>query len=176
LDPGRIAQIKSRDDYLALLKTRLAHDEIFYLNKLGEVLWVDVLPLTGEVMAAGQARWSEDKRREALLKAWLPPEGPPARIVLVGLFIKGLTKEDVLTNGRIRLQLRSGGQVLDALAVEEVKPDIWWDYYPVFNRWEKVFAVRFPANTPDDGSLVISWPAGSRELSLAPAPVSAKNS
>jgi hypothetical protein len=168
LDPTRLAQIKSRDDYVALAKSRVAHDEIIYLNKAGEALWVDALPLSPELMAAGQARWAGDKRRSELLGQWSPPEGPPARIVLVGLYVKGLNKDDVLKTGRFRFELKDGGQTLEPLEIFEVKPDIWSDYFPVFSRWEKVFAVRFPAVSSDGGRLVVHWPAGEREIDLSP--------
>jgi hypothetical protein len=168
LDPARLAQVKSRDEYVALAKAGLAHDEIYFLNAAGEALWVDILPLTADLLAAGRVRWSEDKRHAELLSQWLPA-GPPARIVLVGLYAKGLVKDDVLKNGRFRFHLRVGGESLEPLAVEEVKPEVWGDYFPVFSRWEKVFALRFPASAGEGGALVIDWPAGRREVSLDPA-------
>jgi hypothetical protein len=167
MDPDRLAQIKSRDEYLALAKSRVAHDEIFFLNSAGESLWVDALPLSSELLAAGQTRWANDKRHAELLNQWLPA-GTPARVILVGLYVKGLVKDDILKNGRFRLQLRADGSTLDPLAVEEVKPEIWGDYYPVFSRWEKVFAVRFPVGSSDSGGvLLIHWPAGQRAIDLA---------
>ncbi|MDR2141772.1 MAG: hypothetical protein LBR11_08300 [Deltaproteobacteria bacterium] len=170
LDPGRLAQVRDRDAYLALAKTRLAHDEIFFLNPAGESLLINALDLDPELMAAGQKRWSEDKRLAELLSQWLPAEGPPARVVLVGLYLKGLVKDDVLKNGRFRLQLKVGGQTLEPLALFEVKPEVWADYYPVFSRWDKVFAARFPGGWPSGGVLLVHWPSGHREVPLAPTP------
>ena len=72
LDPDRLAQIKSRDEYGALAKSRVSHDEIYFLNTAGETLWVDALPLTADLLAAGQTRWADDKRHAEILKKWLP--------------------------------------------------------------------------------------------------------
>jgi hypothetical protein len=168
-----VAQVRDRDEYLALAKSLLAHDEIYYLNEAGEALWVDALPLTAALLAAGQARWAKDKRHVDLLAKWLP-EGPPARVVLVGLYVRKISVDDVLKKGRFRFQLREGGELVDPVAVEEVKSDVWGDYYPVFSRWDKVFAVRFPAQSSEGGSLVVLWPAGERELGLTPAPSGSK--
>jgi hypothetical protein len=166
LDPERRAQVKSRDEYLALAKGLLVHDEIFYFNPAGESLWVDVLPLSAEIKAAAQTRWGDDPRHVALINQWSPAD-PPSRVILVGLYSKGLVKEDVLKNGRFRFQLQADGQTLDPLAVEEVKPEVWTDYYPVFTRWSKVFAARFPKGSGEGGGvLVVKWPAGERALDL----------
>jgi hypothetical protein len=173
MDPVRRAQIQSRDDYIRLAKEHLAHDEIFYLNEAGESLFINALNLSADLLAAGRTRWTEDKRYVGLLETWLPADSP-GRIVLVGLYTKGIVKEDVLTNGRFRLQLRSGTIVNDPLEVIEVKPEILSDYFPVFNRWEKVVAVRFPTDLQPNPVLLVHWPSGNRELTLVgPKPPSA---
>ncbi|MDR1084701.1 MAG: hypothetical protein LBP22_07515 [Deltaproteobacteria bacterium] len=166
MDPVRLEQIHNRDDYIRLAKFFLAHDEIFYLNEAGESLFIDALNLSPQLLAAGRTRWTEDKRYTGLLEKWLPV-GPPARVVLVGLYTRGIVKEDVLTNGRFRFQLKTGGRLLEPLAVEEVKPEILEDYFPVFNRWEKVVAVRFPVElAPSGSSLLVHWPSGDLEVPL----------
>ncbi|MDR1608531.1 MAG: hypothetical protein LBT38_09025 [Deltaproteobacteria bacterium] len=198
MDPGRLTQLRSRDEYITLARQHVAHDEIYFLNQTGEALWLDALSLTPELLAAGQARWKDDKRYQELLNQWRSADKPgqtakpgqadkpgqavkpdqaakPGQVVLVGLYTRGLTKDDILVNGRFRFQLLSGGQLLEPLAILEVKPEIWADYFPVFTRWEKVFALRFPVTSPG-GVLSIHWPQGSREVILPTLGASAKGS
>jgi hypothetical protein len=175
LDPARLSQVRSRDEYIALARQYVAHDEIFFLNKAGEAMWLDALSLSPALLAAGQARWASDKRYLETISQWLP-EGTEAAVTLVGLYVRGLVKDDVLKNGRFRFQLLAGGQLLEPLEVQEVKPEIWADYFPVFSRWEKVFAVRFPVAPGSDGVLTVNWPSGHREVVLvSPRTVQARS-
>jgi hypothetical protein len=172
LDQERLTEISNRNGYIALVKSYLSHDEIYYFNQAGESLLLDAVNVSPELISAAKLRWSEDKEFMGEFEKWLPRER--GRLVLLGVYNRSFKKEDFLKNGSYRARLLSGGKSLDPAFIAEVKPAFLAKYFPVFNSWAKVFALRFPAvSGPSESSVLVLWPAGARELPLIDDPAKA---
>jgi hypothetical protein len=165
LDQERINEISSRNGYIALVKSFMSHDEIYYFNQAGESLLLDAVNVSPELVSAATVRWTEDKEFMEEFGKWFPKER--GRVVLLGVYNRTFKKDDFLKNGSYRAKLLTGGKSYEPVYMAEVKPAFLEKYFPVFNHWAKVFALRFP---PEAGylesSILVEWPAGTRELPL----------
>ncbi|MDR1040723.1 MAG: hypothetical protein LBR80_11285 [Deltaproteobacteria bacterium] len=174
LEPGRLAEVKSRRDYVRLAEACLTHDEIWFFDEAGESLRIDVLNVAPELLAAARAQWSGDRVFTDELAKWLPRGG--GRVVLLGLFNRRFKKDDFLKKGSYRasLVLDDGRRVSHDYA-ESVPAAFLADYFPAFDHWAKVFALHFPADPAQGGSLEVAWPFGDRTLPLRrPAALAAR--
>ncbi|MDR3154264.1 MAG: hypothetical protein LBW85_08365 [Deltaproteobacteria bacterium] len=159
LEPGRLSEVRSRADYVRLVKASLTNYEIWFFNEAGESLRVDVVNVNPELLSAARARWSGDRAFTDEIAKWLP-EGR-GRVVLLGLYNRRFRKEDFLNTGafRARLLLEDGTLVPHDYAAQ-ASPHFLADYFPAFNHWAKVFAVHFPTDPSVPASLEVQWPSG----------------
>jgi hypothetical protein len=150
--------------YVNLAKKHTTHDEMFFFDELRASLIMDILNMSPELLIAARLRWSSDPAFSQGLSRWLPQgEG---RVVFVGIYARHFKAEEFLTSGSYRVRLKAGGMVYDPDHFEEVKEPILGNYFPVFNQWEKVFAVHFPGTYQRGASLIVEFPSGTRELFL----------
>ncbi|MDR1165403.1 MAG: hypothetical protein LBO66_05945 [Deltaproteobacteria bacterium] len=165
LEPTRLAEMRQREAYLDLVRNSATHDEIYFFNDAGESLWLDAVNVGPALLSAARLRWGEDREFSRVMDKWLPRG--QGRVVLLGIFNRQFQKDDFLKNGAYRAKLRVSGRTLAPDFMEEAPPLFWNNYFPAFNKWEKVFALRFPADPSlADATLIVEWPAGDRELPL----------
>ena len=169
LSPDRQQVLERRGAWIDEVRSRLAYDEIFYLGDRGEVdpVTVKALPLDEALLAKGAELWPGDKRFIDRVASWR--EGG-RQIVLVGLYSRNMPlADDFVKKNPFVASLSSGeGTPAPPDLVELVEGAFLDDYFPVFNRWEKVLALGFKAPLAKDSALTVSWPSGSRRLALAP--------
>ncbi|MDR1545968.1 MAG: penicillin acylase family protein [Deltaproteobacteria bacterium] len=165
MEPGRLAATKDRAVWLELVSSVKVADKIFYVSDSGDVspVFVSALPLSGELRAAADRRWAEDQRFQEQMARWT---GRGRSTVLVGLYARGLNKDELIKSSRFKLTLRRGAQTAAPEQLELV--DRAWvdDYFPGFNHWEKVLAASFKGELGPQDALTVEWPSGRRELAL----------
>jgi hypothetical protein len=165
LDPSRLAEVRGREDYIRLAAACVSHDEIWFFNEAGESLRIDALNLSPELLAAARMQWGNDKNFTDALGRWLP--GGKGRVVLLGLYNRRFKKDDFLTKGTYRARLvTADGRILEHEFAEEVPEAFLADYFPAFNHWAKVFALRFPSDPAAPASIQVEWPSGERRIEL----------
>ncbi|MDR1037561.1 MAG: hypothetical protein LBT40_13665 [Deltaproteobacteria bacterium] len=165
LEPGRLAEVRSRQEYVRLVEACRTHDEIWFFNEAGESLRMDVLNVAPELLSAARARWSVDRGFADEIAKWYPQGG--GRVVLLGLYSKRFKKDDFLKKNSYRAELvLADGRRLAPDVKLEVEPQYLADYFPAFNHWAKVFALHFPTNPEFDASLEVTWPSGDRAVPL----------
>jgi hypothetical protein len=156
--------LRARTAYVDLAKKLTTHDELFFFEELRASLIMDVLNMTPDLLTAARLRWTDDQAFSQALSQWLP-QGQ-GRVVFVGIYARDFKVSEFLETKSYRVRLKSGGVLIDPDHFQEVKEPLLSNYLPVFNQWEKVFAVHFPVPPSRDSSLVVDFPSGTRELLL----------
>ncbi|MDR2353881.1 MAG: hypothetical protein LBF22_12160 [Deltaproteobacteria bacterium] len=170
LESNRLKELSARQAYLNLVSSYATHDEIYFFNDMEETLFLDALNLTPELLTASKLRWSKNPEFMEALDNWLPRGR--GRAILLGIFSRSFQEDDFLKKKSFRAHLQTSGKTLAADVILMVKPSFLVHYFPVFNRWEKVFALHFPAAPGTlQSTLIVEWPAGKRELILKNTPV-----
>ena len=164
--PDRRDAVRQRDAYVKLAKKHTTHDELFFFNELRASMIMDVLNFGPDLLTAARLRWSSDKAFTDALAKWMP-EGR-GRTVFVGIYSRGFKPEEVLKNPSYSFRLKAQSGLYEPDFIGQVKEPYLSSYLPVFNHWEKVFAVHFPADSSIAGaSIVVDFPEATRELPLA---------
>ncbi|MDR1082084.1 MAG: hypothetical protein LBQ79_14275 [Deltaproteobacteria bacterium] len=165
LEPGRLAEVRSRQDYIRLAEACLSHDEIWFFTESAESLRIDVMNVAPELLSVARSQWTVDRAFTEEMERWYP--GGQGRVVLLGLYNRRFRKDDFLKKGsyRAELVLADGTRVQHDVALD-VQEQFLADYFPAFNHWAKVFALHFPADPEAQATLEVAWPSGDRVMQL----------
>ena len=172
MEPNRRAVMERREAWLDALKAAVVSDEVVYVSDRGdfEPVQVKALPLTDSVLAKAAEIWPDDKRLREKLAQW----GSQGRaVILVGVYARGLksSPSDFLKENPFSMDLVFPGVgEVPADPPEMVDKAFAADYFPVFNRWEKVLAYSFKTSLAPGSVLAVSWPTGWTGLELSPQP------
>jgi|GEM_PF-2569848 len=175
--PEAKSQAAELDRYLNVLRSVLVTDDTFEWNTLSSALIVRALPYTPTVAQEAEYRFQDDPSFSSEVSDWrfLPRgvAGPPV-IVLMGIFAPDLKEKDITKLGRFRPRLLAAdGRVIKPVEVKRFGRDSVFirDHFPVFNRWEEVYLVKFaPTGTTwPSGPLdfQLQWPGGAQNLILS---------
>lgn len=163
--PEAKTQAAELNRYLDVLRSALVTDDTFEWNTLSSALIVRALPYTPTVAKEAEYRFQGDPAFSAEVSGWryLPRgvAGPPV-IVLMGIFAPDLKEKDIIKLGRFRPRLRTAdGRVMKPVEIKRFGRDSVFvrDHFPVFNRWEEVYLVKFASPGP-------AWPSGSVDFQL----------
>ena len=166
-----------RDErYLALLKSHLVEDRVYSWNTLASAIIVKALPYSPTVAEAAEFMFGDSPYYHNEIGRWgrnsAFKAGAPV-VVLVGLYTPDLKEKDVTKLERFRPMLMTAdGRSLEALEIKRYgrASAFIGDHFPIFNHWEEVFMVKFPAPSKSwqRGSLSfrLEWPGGSQHLTL----------
>jgi hypothetical protein len=146
-------------------------DEVFYLGPKGEVepVLVSAVPLSDPLLAKAWEAFPEDERLRGKIASW--SKGGRA-VVLVGYYARNLKSgSDFLKDSPFAAKLSIAGVApVSPDSAEMVDRRFLGDYFPVFSRWHKIVAYSFKTGLGPGSVLSVSWPTGSREISLRPDP------
>lgn len=164
------------EQYLDLLRSAAVEGRAYNWNTLASAIIVKALPYSPQVAAAaehmhgGRPYFSNETGRWGLNSAFTP--GAPV-VVLMGLYVPDLKEKDVVKLERFSPVLIAGdGRELKPLAIKRYgrASDFIRDNFPVFNHWEEVYMLKFPAPSKSwqRGTLLfrLSWPGGAQDLTL----------
>ncbi|MDR2443610.1 MAG: hypothetical protein LBE31_08835 [Deltaproteobacteria bacterium] len=164
LEPNRQKAIESREAWLETLTASRLEDEIFFTDNRGVVFPVIIraLPLTGPILTKSGELWPRDPRFQKEISDWTK-NGQFA--VLVGLYTPELVgDDDFLKNNPFIVSLKADQKIIAPIEVKIIAKNFLADYFPIFNKWEKVLIVTFPGPWSPTSSLSVSWPSGELEL------------
>lgn len=175
--PQAKSQAAELDHYLNTLRSVLVTDDTFAWNTLSSALIVRALPYTPMVAKEADYRFQGDPGFSDEVSDWryLPKgvTGPPV-IVLMGIFAPDLKEKDITKLGRFRPRLLAAdGRVIKPVEIKRFGRDSVFirDHFPVFNRWEEVYLVRFASPGPHWPSgpvdFRLEWPGGVQTLILS---------
>lgn len=162
--------------YLTLLKSAAVEDRTYSWNTLASAIIVKALPYSPKVAAAaehmhgGRPYFSNEVGRWGRNSAFNP--GAPV-VILMGLYVPDLKEKDVTKLERFSPVLITGdGRELKPLEIKRYgrASDFIRDNFPVFNHWEEVYMLKFPAPSRSwqRGTLSfrLDWPGGAQDLKL----------
>ena len=171
MEPGRRALIEKREAWLNTLKAGALTDEVFFLGDKGEIepVLITVIPFTDGLMAKTAELWPDDKRFKSKIAEWT---GKGRVVILVGYYARNLkTGEDFIKDSPLSVRLTMPGVSSVAPdAAEMVDKAFLSDYFPVFTRWDRTVAYSFRTGLGPGSILSVSFPSGSRDISLRPVP------
>lgn len=166
--------------YLELLKASLVEDRVYSWNTLASAVIVRALPYSPQVAGAAEARYGDrptfinEVGRWGRTSAFRP--GAPV-VLLVGIYSPQLGEKDLTHLKRFRPTLLSAdGRELEPLEIKRYGRHATFvtDYFPVFDHWEEVYLLKFPApaRSWQAGDLLfkLHWPGGTQQLSLTARP------
>jgi hypothetical protein len=165
-EPSRRAQVKDRGAWLEEIKAYKSHDEIYFPDGEESSLLLNALSLSPPLLSQARVRWAGDSRLAKALASFQSKPGASERLVLLGLYGRSFSAKDLTETGRFRVSLQNGAAKVAPLKITVLERELALDYFPVFNRWEKVFALSFPPGPWEGSSLEVAWPAGERRLPL----------
>ncbi len=167
-----------REEYQAFLRTKIVSAKAFDFETASPALVVKALPYDRETEERAVSLFHADPLFSRETDSWnrVPPKGKgPVQIVLMGLFVPDLKEKDI-KNGRFRPALKTPeGRILRAADIKRHGRDSAFarDYFPVFDRWEEVFVVKFqmPAGAlrPSQCEFMLEWPGGTETVPLSAA-------
>lgn len=173
---GVLTATTPREDYQALLNSKIKTDDVFNMKTLSSALIVKALLYSQDVEAEARLLFQGDPIFNRETSGW--NQAPkdvygPRVVVLMGLFAPDLGEKD-LAEGRFRPGLKTpGGRVLKAAEIKPYGRDSAFvrDYFPAFDPWEEVFLVKFnpPVSSPYSASqceFILEWPGGLQTLPL----------
>ncbi|MDR0356120.1 MAG: hypothetical protein LBJ64_10375 [Deltaproteobacteria bacterium] len=166
MEPGRRALDARRVSWAELTSKAMVSDSIYDLTDAGDILPLTVraLPLTDPVLQRMRELWGGDRRLMDKADEWLKAG---RLVILVGIYTRDVTEDDLIKDRRFRLSLRADGSLKrTADKPELLKGSFLKDYFPIFNPWERVVVVSFPGQWNKNPVLILDWPGGSRELDL----------
>ena len=167
LDSGRRALVERREAWLQAIKKGSFSDEVFYLGPKGEFYPVlgTALPLTDPLLAKAYQNFPDDKRFKEKISKWTA-EGRVA--VLVGYYARDIRgPADFLKESPFTAKLSMPGVApIGPDAAEMVNKSFAGDYFPAFSRWDRIVAYSFRTSLGPGSILSVSWPSGTRDISL----------
>jgi hypothetical protein len=171
MDPARRAVVERRDAWLEAVRKGTFSDEVFYLGPKGEFepVLVSAIPLSDPLLAEAWKAFPQDERLKKKIASWT--QGGRSA-VLVGYYARNLKSgRDFLKDSPFAAKLSIPGLApLSPDSAEMVDRSFLGDYFPVFSRWHRIVAYSFKTGLGPSSVLSVSWPTGSREISLRPDP------
>jgi len=173
--PEAREQSASLDRYMKELQAAIVIDDTFTWNTLSSALIVKALPYTPAVAQAAGARYASDPVYAQETAQWRTPlrNRRPPLVILMGIFAPDLKEKDITQLGRFRPGLMTpDGRILAPLEIKRYGRDSVFmrDHFPIFNPWEEVYLVKFPAYGGDWGyerlDFRLEWPGGVQTLPL----------
>ncbi|MDR0882170.1 MAG: hypothetical protein LBP55_06475 [Candidatus Adiutrix sp.] len=175
--PEALRQSAELEHYTQVLQSALVEDKTFEWQTLASALIVRALPYSPRISREAQSRFAGDPTFNTEAGGW---ERRPSRssgrpvVILMGVFAPDLAEKDITKLGRFRPRLHTpSGQRLEPLEIKRFGRDAVFvrDHFPVFNPWEEVFLVRFPAPAGGGGAgpldFKLEWPGGVQTLVLS---------
>ena len=174
--PEAREQSASLDRYMNVLKGAAVTDDTFTWNTLSSALIVKALNYSPVVARAAGERYAGDPAFAEETMAWRQTprrnQSPPM-IILMGVFAPDLGEKDITKLGRFRPSLMTAdGRIVQPLEIKRYGRDSVFmrDHFPIFNPWEEVFLVKFPALAGSAGygspEFRLEWPGGVQTLVL----------
>lgn len=164
------------ESYLAALKAAIVEDKVYDWDTLASAIIVRALPFSPTVAQAAESVHGGSSYYHKEINLWgrnsaFKPGAPV--VVLLGLYSPNLGEKDVTRLERFRpVLVTEDGRALAALEIKRYgrAKTFIMDHFPIFNNWEEVFMVKFPAPAKSwqRGPLTfrLEWPGGSQHLTL----------
>lgn len=167
---------KQDEGYLVALKSAIVEDRVYDWDTLASAIIVRAMPFSPTVAQAAESMHGGSPYYLKEINSWgknsaFKP-GEPV-VVLLGLYSPSLGEKDVTRLERFRpVLVTEDGRALAALEIKRYGRAATFvlDHFPIFNKWEEVFMVRFPAPAKSwqRGPLTfqLEWPGGTQHLTL----------
>lgn len=171
--PEARSQAAARDLYLAVLRTNLVTDDTFEFSTMSSAIIVHALPFNQMVREAADSRFASSPDYSMETHPWFKPTSSfygESTVVLMGLYTPDLADGDLTILHRFRPRLlTSEGRLLEPLEIKDYgkKKAFMRDHFPVFNPWEKIYMIKFPATkSAEHLTFQLVWPGGVQSLEL----------
>lgn len=162
--------------YLAVLKSTMVEDRVYSWNTLASAIIVRALPYSPTVAQAAEYMYGDSPYYHNEVGRWGRSSafkaGAPV-VVLLGLYSPKLGEKDLTKLERFRpILMTADGRALAAIEIKRYgrASTFVQDHFPVFDHWEEVYMVKFPAPAKSwqTGPLTfrLEWPGGTQNLTL----------